>query len=205
MSVSSVSLTEEVVRATQCQVEVQLTVENFSFADLSCRLEYGPNRDISKGIICHDFRRFESAAPTVRSHFEMENTIQNSGFHILAVAIKPSICFQTIMCMTGRDGTHHCPAPTVRLQVLFALDTDSEKMETRGIYTVRDGLCDVTIKRTAEPDAQVGRRNIHNFVLLMAEKRDDAYMKLLLVTVVNYDDFTHLRAPTSTLVQHLRY
>ncbi len=72
-------------------------------------------------------------------------------------------------------------------------------METRGIYTVRDGLCDVTIKRTAEPDAQVGRRNIHNFVLLMAEKRDDAYMKLLLVTVVNYDDFTHLRAPPPLL------
>ncbi len=88
MSVSSVSLTEEVVRATQCQVEVQLTVEKFSFADLSCRLEYGPNRDISKGIICHDFRRFESAAPTVRSHFEMENTVQNSGFHILAVRYK---------------------------------------------------------------------------------------------------------------------
>ncbi|PBK79989.1 hypothetical protein ARMGADRAFT_1069201 [Armillaria gallica] len=108
------------------------------------------------------------------------------------------------MCMTGRDGTRHRPAPTVRPQVLFALDMDSEKMETRGMCTVRDGLCD-TIKRTAsEPDAQVGRRDIHDFVLLMADKRGDAYMKLLLVTVVNYDDFTHLRAPTSTLAQHLR-
>ncbi len=76
-------------------------------------------------------------------------------------------------------------------------------METRGIYTVRDGFCD-TIKRTAEPDAQVGCHNIHDFVLLMAKKRDDAYMKLLLVTVVNYDDFTQLRVPTSTFAQHLR-
>ncbi len=57
MSVSSVSLTEEVVRATQCQVEVQLTVENFSFADLSCRLEYGAEQRYKQGYHLSRFQK----------------------------------------------------------------------------------------------------------------------------------------------------
>lgn len=87
---------------------------------------------------------------------------------------------------------------------LIALNVDSGKMETRGIQTARDELCD-TIKRTTEPDTRVGGRHIHGFASSMAEEEDGAYMRLLLVVAVKNEDFTHPRALASNLAQPLGY
>ncbi len=87
---------------------------------------------------------------------------------------------------------------------LIALNVDSGKMETRGIQTARDELCD-TIKRTTEPDTRVGGRHIHGFASSMAEEEDGAYMRLLLVVAVKHEDFTHPRALASNLAQPLGY